>query len=181
MIRNCTNGNPGPQPKLFDKKRNVMRETPTLYIGVYLECKNEKIPHTTYNKACCNKTYKLDESFCSSCGKVLVPIKQKDGHESRISARDVQDECDDVFSPVNLDCQTDIDLFLGNREGLGNFYEVKEMEGTSAAVPITPRGITDATHALINNDEAAAAYAIIKSHYGKEGVTTRYGAVIYFT
>jgi hypothetical protein len=151
-----------------------------MFIGIYLECQNERIPHMRYVKTCCDVTYKLVDSFCKSCGKALVEFGMEDGTEDKICQRDVQHECDDIFSPVNLDYDLPADIFVGNREGLGNYYDIDEVTELTSSRQITPEDIKMATNVLMENDDLRNAYEVVKKHYGKNRVKVKYGVVIYY-
>jgi hypothetical protein len=146
-----------------------------VYIGHFLECKNEIIVENVYGKLCCNKNYDITDLYCSICGKKLIEKIIDTNRVEKVEWVDVSDKIDDAFwriceEQVEGEIPEDITIWVCN-------------EGTSFEndyINYITVGDIEKSHRELTTKYAKELESIRKI-YGEKNVSIKFGVIEYWS
>jgi len=162
-----------------------------VYVGVYVECKNELKEKLETIKRCTNlqcATIYKDENikFCGLCGSPVVNEMRNTGeYINKISSIDVPNELVDTLTEIYAYSPSNKDIYVSNT-GIGkieyeesgdrNIFELYDFNKENNLL----LKINDTFRAFITDPDCMKFCNLLKKEYGEENVTIKFGTIVYW-
>lgn len=160
-----------------------------VYVGVYIECKNELLSKFKKVKICqskCNNDeYPIKMNFCPNCGKLLQENEIPNGTRWKINL-EIPEELEDVMRDVNQQgLKMDSDIYISN-SSLGQMYSIGECEIETYPIYVNklPENVTPIhlkfIEDFLSNKQCYEFLQLCMDIYGSENVDLKFGTIVYY-
>jgi len=165
-----------------------------IYVGVYIECKNEFITDFRTTKMCrdlcTDEEQELHLNFCPFCGGELSERKIENGTKQKIQL-DIPDWLEDVMYDINQQgSKIDKDIYVSNLEvgnlqsiELGNsgveIFELSNLNFLSG--PFDKSVKSKCYKEFVENEELNSFLNLCIRTYGDENVDLKFGVLVYYS
>ena len=155
-----------------------------VYVGAYLECKNELVPHYKSVKKCiCHKHhYPVELNYCPICSCSLVTEKIPHGESSKIDFNEVlfdNDLVDIILNTNQIFKSRGIDIWISNIS-VGRMKGIKY--GSDNQIYEIPLNVpfNQEIEAFYKHEDIRKVIDLAEETYGEENVNVKFGCIVYY-